>query len=374
MFGEVDGAGHAAAGRGRRRRAGDRVGAAPGLPRPPPRRGADPRDLHARAGHDPRPRRLARWPTARTGCPTSTPRPPRSPAGSARRRPSAPTSWPRAACRRTRRSASAGSSASSTPSWPARPAASCGPARGCWRASRRSAARASAPRSIPTSSARRCAALAGRYGGIAAVRPRTGEVLALAGVAFSAPQPPGSVFKIVTLTAALEARTVRRNESFPVQTAATLEGIELENANGESCGGSLINSFAHSCNSVFAPMGAELGADKLVAAAERFGFNEDPGLAGRRPLDDPGGGRDRRRPGRRLDRDRPGQGAHDPAADGADRRRDRRGRPPHAADAAPRRDDRGQRGDAARRRPLRRPRDARGGDERHRRRRPAAAA
>ena len=123
-------------------------------------------------------------------------------------------------------------------------------------------------------------ALAGRYGGIAAVRPRTGEVLALAGVAFSAPQPPGSVFKIVTLTAALEAHTVRRNESFPVQTSATLEGIELENANGESCGGSLINSFAHSCNSVFAPMGAELGAEELVAAAERFGFNEDPGLQG----------------------------------------------------------------------------------------------
>jgi cell division protein FtsI/penicillin-binding protein 2 len=123
-------------------------------------------------------------------------------------------------------------------------------------------------------------ALAGRYGGIAAVRPRTGEVLALAGLAFSAPQPPGSVFKIITLTAALEARTVRRSDSFPVQTAATLEGVELENANGESCGGSLINSFAHSCNSVFAPMGAELGAERLVESAERFGFNEDPGLAG----------------------------------------------------------------------------------------------
>lgn len=123
-------------------------------------------------------------------------------------------------------------------------------------------------------------ALAGRYGGIAAVRPRTGEVLALAGLAFSAPQPPGSVFKIVTLTAALDARTVRRNESFPVQTAATLEGVELKNANGESCGGSLITSFAHSCNSVFAPMGAELGAEKLVEAAERFGFNKDPGLEG----------------------------------------------------------------------------------------------
>jgi peptidoglycan glycosyltransferase len=123
-------------------------------------------------------------------------------------------------------------------------------------------------------------ALAGRYGGIAAVRPRTGEVLALSGLAFSAPQPPGSVFKIITLSGAVEAKTVRRNESFPVQTAATLEGIELENANGESCGGTLIQSFAHSCNSVFAPLGAELGAKRLVATAERFGFNEDPGLAG----------------------------------------------------------------------------------------------
>jgi cell division protein FtsI/penicillin-binding protein 2 len=123
-------------------------------------------------------------------------------------------------------------------------------------------------------------ALAGRYGGVAAVRPRTGEVLGLAGVAFSAPQPPGSVFKIITLSGAVDAKVVKRDEVFPVQTAATLEGIELQNANGESCGGSLIQSFAHSCNSVFAPLGAELGARRLVATAEHFGFNEDPGLAG----------------------------------------------------------------------------------------------
>jgi penicillin-binding protein A len=123
-------------------------------------------------------------------------------------------------------------------------------------------------------------ALAGRFGGVAAVRPSDGEVLALAGVAFSAPQPPGSVFKIVTLAGALEADIVERNERFPVQTAATLEGVELQNAHGEACGGTLIQSFAHSCNSVFAPLGAELGAEKLVATAERFGFNKDVGLAG----------------------------------------------------------------------------------------------
>jgi penicillin-binding protein A len=122
-------------------------------------------------------------------------------------------------------------------------------------------------------------ALAGRYGGIAVVKPSSGEVLALAGIASSAPQPPGSTFKIVTLAGALQAGVVKRSAHFPVSTAATLEGVKLENANGESCGGSLLESFAESCNSVFAPLGAKLGARRLVAAAERFGFNETPPLA-----------------------------------------------------------------------------------------------
>jgi cell division protein FtsI/penicillin-binding protein 2 len=123
-------------------------------------------------------------------------------------------------------------------------------------------------------------ALAGRFGGIAVMRPSDGEVLALAGVAYSAPQPPGSVFKIVTLAGLLDAGVVKRRAKFPVETFTTLEGVKLENANGEACGGSLSNSFAHSCNSVFAPLGAKLGAERLVATAERFGFNEAPGIAG----------------------------------------------------------------------------------------------
>jgi penicillin-binding protein A len=123
-------------------------------------------------------------------------------------------------------------------------------------------------------------ALAGRFGGIAVMRPRDGEVLALAGIAYSAPQPPGSTFKIVTLAGLLDAGTVKRNAKFPVESKTTLEGVELENANGESCGGSLRASFAESCNSVFAPLGAELGAEKLVETAEKFGFNEEPGLPG----------------------------------------------------------------------------------------------
>jgi len=133
-------------------------------------------------------------------------------------------------------------------------------------------------------------ALAGRFGGVAVLRPRDGEVLALAGIAYSAPQPPGSTFKIVTLAGLLDAGLVERTERFPVETFTTLEGVELENANGEACGGTLRESFAESCNSVFAPLGARLGAERLVATAERFGFNQPPRLAGAARSTIPAGG------------------------------------------------------------------------------------
>jgi hypothetical protein len=123
-------------------------------------------------------------------------------------------------------------------------------------------------------------ALAGRFGGIAALDPLNGDILALAGIAFSAPQPPGSTFKIVTTTAALEAGLVKTTDDFPVETAATIDGVQLENANGESCGGSFRDSFAHSCNSVFAPLGVKVGAERLVDAAERFGWNAEPSIPG----------------------------------------------------------------------------------------------
>jgi transpeptidase family protein/MecA-like transpeptidase family protein len=133
-------------------------------------------------------------------------------------------------------------------------------------------------------------ALAGRFGGIAALDPRNAEVLAVAGIAFSAPQPPGSVFKIVTTTAALEDRLVKPSTDFPVESAATIDGVELENANGELCGGSFQSSFAHSCNSVFAPLGVRVGSARLVEAAERYGFNGKPSVPGEVPSSIPSAG------------------------------------------------------------------------------------
>jgi peptidoglycan glycosyltransferase len=123
-------------------------------------------------------------------------------------------------------------------------------------------------------------ALAGRLGGVVAVRPRTGEILAFAGIAFSGLQPPGSTMKILTLTGALEAKVATPKSTYPYATSTTLSGVKLENANGENCGGTLAQAFAVSCNSVFAPLGATLGATRLVSIAERFGFNHPPGIPG----------------------------------------------------------------------------------------------
>ncbi len=124
------------------------------------------------------------------------------------------------------------------------------------------------------------AALGGQYAGMAVMNPRTGAVLALAGIAFSDVQPPGSTMKIITATAALQAGIVTLGSTFPVATGATIDGYTLHNADGESCGGTLLNAFAVSCNSVFAPLGARLGGPALVATAERFGFNQPSSIPG----------------------------------------------------------------------------------------------
>ncbi len=121
-------------------------------------------------------------------------------------------------------------------------------------------------------------ALAGRSGGIAVLDARSGDVRALAGQAFSAPQPPGSTFKMVTTTAALKQGVVSLDEYFSIVNGVNVGGRFIENANGEYCGGSFREAFAQSCNADFAPLGPKIGNGALVATAERFGFNSPPAL------------------------------------------------------------------------------------------------
>jgi cell division protein FtsI/penicillin-binding protein 2 len=121
-------------------------------------------------------------------------------------------------------------------------------------------------------------ALAGRSGGIAVLDARDGNVRALAGQAFSAPQPPGSTFKMLTTIAALENDLVSLDDEFEITNGVNVGGRFLNNANGEYCGGTFREAFAESCNADFAPLGPEIGNDRLVATAESFGFNSPPTL------------------------------------------------------------------------------------------------
>ncbi len=120
--------------------------------------------------------------------------------------------------------------------------------------------------------------LAGRAGGVAVLDARSGDVRALAGQAFSAPQPPGSTFKTITTTAALEKGVVSLDDEFEIVDGVNVGGRFISNANGELCGGTFREAFAESCNADFAPLGPKIGNDELVATAERFGFNSPPTL------------------------------------------------------------------------------------------------
>jgi len=123
-------------------------------------------------------------------------------------------------------------------------------------------------------------ALDGRYGGITVMNPTTGAIEAAAGIAYSDLQPPGSTFKIITATGAIQAGITTPETVYPYVSKIKLDGFTLHNAAGEVCGGTLTNAFAQSCDTTFAPLGDELGANRLVAEAQRFGFNEPTGLLG----------------------------------------------------------------------------------------------
>ena len=89
----------------------------------------------------------------------------------------------------------------------------------------------------PTLQEAAVAALAGRAGGIAVLDAKNGDVRALAGQAYSAPQPPGSGFKIITAVAALEKKVVSLSDEFEYTSGINVGGRFIENSNGEVCGG-----------------------------------------------------------------------------------------------------------------------------------------
>ncbi len=87
---------------------------------------------------------------------------------------------------------------------------------------------------------------------------------------------PGSTFKVVTATAALTSGAITADApSYPVASSYTppTTNRPLQNFGGSSCGGTLFQVLRVSCNSAFAQMGVDTGANAMISAAERFGFN-----------------------------------------------------------------------------------------------------
>lgn len=144
----------------------------------------------------------------------------------------------------------------------------------------------------------------GYVGSAVAIRPSTGEILAMASTpsfdpndiaannsdewarlnsdqdapllnhATQRPLPPGSTFKVLTTIAAVEKGA---GPGTPVTGASqiTLPGTTttLENYGGQSCGGmtTLQVAFAQSCNTAFAELAIDTGAAPLRDVADRFG-------------------------------------------------------------------------------------------------------
>jgi cell division protein FtsI/penicillin-binding protein 2 len=122
-------------------------------------------------------------------------------------------------------------------------------------------------------------ALGSLYGGVVVLSARTGAVEADVGLGMDALQPPGSSFKTITSAAALAAGKTTLATTYSYARYALLNGWKLHNFHHEDCGGSLVLAFAVSCNSVFGPLAVTVGAPKLVAMANAFGFNRPATVA-----------------------------------------------------------------------------------------------
>jgi peptidoglycan glycosyltransferase len=92
---------------------------------------------------------------------------------------------------------------------------------------------------------------------------------------------PGSTFKVITASAVFDKHPDLATKQYPMLAALPLpqtNGQVLRNFGGEVCGGALPDLFTVSCNSGFAAIGLDLGAQSLADEAMSFGFNQTPPL------------------------------------------------------------------------------------------------
>ncbi len=147
--------------------------------------------------------------------------------------------------------------------------------------------------------------LAGRKGAVVAIEPQTGKVRVMVSIPEYDPNripsdfraldtdpnqptlnrstqqlyPPGSTFKVVTATAALDSGKFTPDSVIDGSSPRTISGQPLFNSGGENFGSiSLTTALTNSVNTVFAQVGEKIGRATLVEYMKRFGFFADPQL------------------------------------------------------------------------------------------------
>lgn len=140
----------------------------------------------------------------------------------------------------------------------------------------------------------------GRPGALVALDPQTGQILALVSSPGYDPStikqdwdavskdedkpllnratqglyPPGSVFKVVTLAAALTYNPKVETETFYTPGYIKVDGNIIKDADYLKPGNyTLSSAFRYSSNTVFIQIGQEIETEKMIAMAESFGFN-----------------------------------------------------------------------------------------------------
>jgi cell division protein FtsI/penicillin-binding protein 2 len=124
---------------------------------------------------------------------------------------------------------------------------------------------------------------------LVAIQPSTGEILAVAQnaaadaqgpIALTGQYPPGSIFKIVTGTAAIDHHLVRPNTEVPCPGEWTVDNRTIHNEGFDLGTVTVTTAFAHSCNTTFAQLASRLPDDALPQAAKQYGIGLDFDIKG----------------------------------------------------------------------------------------------
>ncbi|MFE6863400.1 penicillin-binding transpeptidase domain-containing protein [Nocardia sp. NPDC057668] len=120
---------------------------------------------------------------------------------------------------------------------------------------------------------------------IVALQPSTGNLLAIAQnaaadaqgpIALTGLYPPGSTFKTVTVSAALQAGAVTPDTVLPCPGTENIEGRQIPNDNNFDLGSvPLHTAFARSCNTTMGRLAVNLPPDALTHAAAQLGLGTD---------------------------------------------------------------------------------------------------